>query len=231
MQNIVFIFARGGSKGLPRKNIKLLNGKPLISYPIEIAKQLNFVNRIIVSTDDRDIADIAKEHGAEVPFIRPASLAGDQSPEWLAWQHACEFIISKDGEFDTFISLPATAPLRKVDDVSKAFDFFQVNDFDSVITSVEAKFNPYFTLFKKNQSGAIELFSQDESVTRRQDAPKALGIVPVAYVTSPDFILSKSSIWGGSVGAVEVDPLSSIDIDDKFDFYMAELIAKDHKSH
>ncbi len=227
MQTIAFIFARGGSKGLPRKNIKPLNGKPLIAYSIELAKQLSFVDKVIVSTDDEDIAKVAQEYEAEVPFIRPAKLAQDDSPEWLSWQHACEFVISEYGYFNTFISLPATAPLRQRSDVYKAYEFYHANKFDSVITSVEAKFNPYFTLIKQAQDGAVELFNQDEKVSRRQDAPKALGIVPVAYVSSPEFIFQNSSLWDGRIGAIEVDPLSALDIDDKLDFYLAELIAKD----
>ncbi len=112
----------------------------------------------------------------------------------------------------------------------KRQEFYKANNKDIVITSVEAKFNPFFTLIKRNVSGDVELFNHDEKVTRRQDAPKALGIVPVAYVSSPNFILDQSGIWGGSVATIEVDPLSGIDIDDATDFYLAELIAKDRAS-
>ena len=231
MRTAAFIFARGGSKGLPDKNIKLLDGKPLIAYSIELAKQLSFIDSVIVSTDSHDIAEVAKQFGAEVPFIRPQELAQDDSPEWLSWQHACEYVSSNYSSFDTFISLPTTAPLRKAVDVQKAYDFYNEKTFDTVITSVEAKFNPYFTLIKQAENGVVELFNQDEKVTRRQDAPKALGIVPVCYITSPSFIMKHSSLWDGSIGTVEVDPLSAIDIDDASDFYMAELIAKDRRSH
>ena len=230
MINIAFIFARGGSKGLAEKNIKLLNGKPLIAYSIELAKQLSFIDSVIVSTDSHEIAEVARQYGAEAPFIRPQELARDDSPEWLSWQHACEYVNANNGSFDTFISLPATAPLRRVKDVQKAFDYYQNNNFDSVITSVEAKFNPYFTLIKQEDNGSVELFNQNKHVNRRQDAPKALGIVPVTYVTSPRFIMRESSLWNGSIGTVEVDLLSGIDIDDATDFYMAELIAKDRQS-
>ncbi len=230
MENIAFIFARGGSKGLPEKNIKLLNGKPLIAYSIEVAKQASFIDRVVVSTDSQRIADVALEYGAEVPFLRPDCLAQDDSPEWLSWQHACEFMIEKNGLFDTFISLPTTAPLRTLTDITEAYEFYKANNKDVVITSVEAKFNPFFTLIKRNVSGDVELFNHDEKVTRRQDAPKALGIVPVAYVSSPNFILDQSGIWGGSVATIEVGPLSGIDIDDATDFYLAELIAKDRAS-
>ena len=128
--------------------------------------------------------------------------------------------------------LPTTAPLRLVGDVERAIQHYLNFSSDMVITAVEAKHNPHFTMIKENSSGMVELFSCDDEkqVSRRQDAPEALGIVPVAYVTSPQFILSNQGLWGGSVSAVKVDPLSGIDIDDKYDFYLAELVAKDKRS-
>ena len=230
MRNIAFIFARGGSKGLPDKNIKSFNGKPLIAHSIDLASRIQLIDQVLVSTDDEEIAKVASDYGAQVPFMRPKELAEDNSPEWLAWQHACEYVFSNQGPFNKFISLPTTAPLRTIDDVNKAITYYQENTFDTVITSVEAKFNPYFTLIQRKIDGSIELFGQDKKVIRRQDAPKALGIVPVAYISSPKFIMENSSIWDGGIGTVQVNPLSSIDIDDANDFYMAELIAKDQQA-
>ena len=92
MNIIAFVFARGGSKGLPGKNIKILNGKPLIAWSIEHAKKVNRIGKVIVSTDSDEIARIAKEYGAEVPFMRPLELATDESPEWLSWQHGLKYL-------------------------------------------------------------------------------------------------------------------------------------------
>jgi CMP-N-acetylneuraminic acid synthetase len=123
----VFIFARGGSKGVPGKNIKLLGGKPLIAHSIELAKKCPSVSRVIVSTDSEEIASVARAHGAEVPFLRPKNLADDNSPEWLAWQHAV-LEINKDYAFDYFVSLPTTSPFRAVEDVEKALEMIHRHD-------------------------------------------------------------------------------------------------------
>lgn len=113
MRNIAFIFARGGSKGLPGKNIKPLAGKPLVTYSIETAQRCSSIECVFVSTDDADIASVARESGATV-IVRPAELATDTSPEWLSWRHAIEWVESHHGKFDGFVSLPATSPLRSV---------------------------------------------------------------------------------------------------------------------
>ena len=111
-KTFAFIFARGGSKGIPRKNIKPLGGKPLIAWSIDTALQCPSIDRVIVSTDDPEIGDVARLHGAEVPFIRPKELAGDTSAEWYAWRHAVDFFEAQSCQFDKFVSLPATSPLR-----------------------------------------------------------------------------------------------------------------------
>ena len=111
-----FIFARGGSKGIPRKNLTLLDGKPLLLYSIELARQIDAVDKCYVSTDDDEIAKMALDNGAEV-IERPKELADDRSPEWAAWQHAVTYLDHLNLSFDTFVSLPTTAPLRVLSDV------------------------------------------------------------------------------------------------------------------
>ena len=123
MRYVALICARGGSKGLPGKNIKLLNGIPLIGWSIMIAKKVNRICRVIVSTDSDEIAQVAKKYGAEVPFIRPSNLAQDDSSEWMAWRHALDYLDNSDSKkIDGLISLPATAPLRSVLDVEKCIE-------------------------------------------------------------------------------------------------------------
>ena len=120
MKIVAFIFARGGSKGLPGKNIRLLDGKPLIAWSIEHALAVKLIDRVIVSTDSDEIAAVAIEYGAEVPFMRPPELACDNSPEWFAWQHALDFLRANEGDMpNMFVSVPATAPLRSPDDIEK----------------------------------------------------------------------------------------------------------------
>ena len=124
MNIIAFIFARGGSKGVPRKNIRNFNGKPLIAWSIEQALAVQRVSKVVVSTDSLEIAEIAKKYGADVPFIRPTELSGDDSSEWLAWQHAIKFYKSIGESVDVFLSLPATSPGRSIVDINSCLDKF-----------------------------------------------------------------------------------------------------------
>lgn len=118
-KTIAFIFARGGSKGIPGKNIALLGGLPLIAHSIRQARACPAIAQVVVSTDDEAIAEVARQQGALVPFLRPAELASDKASEWLAWQHAVSHCLRDPsiGPFSVFISLPATAPLRQVQDI------------------------------------------------------------------------------------------------------------------
>ena len=116
MKTYAFIFARGGSKGVPGKNIRNLSGKPLLAYSIDLAKNIEDVEEIFVSTEDQRIASIARQHGADV-INRPPTLAQDDTPEWLAWQHAVEWLNKRGKNFDIFLSLPTTSPLRNSKDI------------------------------------------------------------------------------------------------------------------
>ena len=125
MDTIACIFARGGSKGLPNKNILEFCGKPLIAWSIELLTKIPRVRRIIVSTDSKQIAEVALAFGAEVPFIRPDYLAKDDSPEWLAWQHALKEILKEEGALpEALLSLPTTSPLRELADVNWCLECF-----------------------------------------------------------------------------------------------------------
>ena len=222
-----FIFARGGSKGLPGKNIKPLNGKPLIAYAIESAKSVSVIERVFVSTDDREIANVAEKYGAEIPFIRPSELATDNASEWLAWQHAVSEVQTMHGNFETFVSLPTTAPCRTVTDIEKT-----VNKLDSktdiVVTVSESNHNPYFNVLKMDKDGLCHRFiDSPETVTRRQDVPQAFNMTTAVYVSRPDYILSAKSMWEGVMRAQIIEPLNAIDIDDESDFKLAELVIQD----
>ncbi|NKB75842.1 MAG: acylneuraminate cytidylyltransferase family protein [Gammaproteobacteria bacterium] len=223
-----FIFARSGSKGLPGKNIKNLLDKPLIAYSIETALESPSIDRVIVSTDDADIADVAKSFGAEVPFLRPSELAQDASPEWLAWQHAVQWVQDHWGMFDKFISLPATSPCRVVSDIEKCIDALS-DCVDIVVTATESQHNPHFNMLKVNKGGGYSRFNENEAgqeIVRRQDVDQAYNMATVAYVCRPGYILSGNSLWEGRMDAVIVKPENAIDIDTAFDFFLAELILK-----
>ncbi len=222
-QTLAFIFARGGSKGIPGKNITPLGGKPLIVHSIELALTHPDIGRIIISTDDDAIADVALKAGAEVPFRRPAALASDSAPEWQAWQHAVRVMQEPGDEFCTFISLPATAPLRNHADISACLARHQCGDVDLVLTGSAASRSPYFNMVRLNDDGLVEL-AVPGSYTRRQDAPQLFDLTTVAYVSSPNFILQHNGFWSGRIALVPVPKERAVDIDDPIDLYIAECL-------
>ena len=226
MSIVALICARGGSKGLPGKNIRPLAGRPLIAWAITQARAVARVNRVIVSTDSADIAAVAREHGAEVPFIRPAELAQDQSPEWLVWRHALDYLKQSAGTYpDGLMVVPATAPLRAVEDLEHCLDAYEKGDADVVITVTDAHRSPYFNMVRSNPDGTVGLvIPPDGAVVRRQDAPAVFDMTTVAYVARPGFIMTRNGLFEGKVRSVHVPVERAIDIDTLLDFRIAECL-------
>ncbi|HIC43460.1 MAG TPA: acylneuraminate cytidylyltransferase family protein, partial [Sulfurimonas sp.] len=206
MKTVAFIFARGGSKGLPGKNIRPLCGKPLIVWSIEHALVVKRIDRVFVSTDSDEIADVARNHGAEVPFIRPADLARDHSPEWLAWHHALNYLCETTGSLpDVMVSVPTTAPLRLALDIETCLDEYEKGDVDMVITVTDAHRNPYFNMVKTNPDGTVGLVNPPQSaIARRQDAPVVYDMATVCYVVNTEFVMTHNATFEGRVKAVHV---------------------------
>ena len=225
---IGFIFARGGSKGVPGKNIKPLTGKPLIAHSIQVARDCPGLASVIVSTDDAQIAAVAREFGAQVPFIRPAELASDTAPEWLAWRHAVEWVQREQGAFDAFVSLPATSPFRSVADVTACLDALRQDpQADAVITVKAADRSPYFNMVSLDERGYAGLVCKPAgSISRRQDAPVVYDITTVAYAVRPEFILRANGLFEGNIRTVTVPAERALDIDTPYDFLLAEAIAE-----
>ena len=220
----VFIFARGGSKGLPGKNIKMLGDMPLIAHSITLAIKCPSVSKVVVSTDSEEIASVALKYGAEVPFLRPKHLAEDNSPEWLAWQHAIQEV-SKDYSFDYFVSLPATSPFRAIEDVEKAIELIQEENVDFVISGSKSERNPWFNMVKLNENNFVEIVNKsNDKVFRRQDTPDVWDVTTVLYVTRPDFILNSKGIFDGNVKLLEIPKERALDIDTQYDFLLAEFL-------
>ena len=226
MKAIAFIFARGGSKGLPGKNIRHLGGKPLIAWSIELALAVNRIERVIVSTDSEEIAAVAREYSAEVPFIRPAELARDNSPEWMAWRHALNYFRESTGALpEVMVSIPATAPLRHALDIENCLDEYEKGDAEMVITVTEAHRSPYFNMVKANLDGTVGLVNPPQSaIARRQDAPVVYDMATVCYVANPEFIMTHNAMFEGRVKAVQVPVERAIDIDTLLDFQIAECL-------
>ena len=222
---VAFIFARGGSKGLPGKNIKVLGNKPLLAHAIATAKACPQIEAVIVSTDDDEIATVARAYGAETPFMRPAELATDDAPEWLAWQHAISWFQTHRGNFEVFVSLPTTSPLRAPGDVEACIDCLLKHDgTDMVITGSPAVRSPYFNMVKRNAAGVVTLAIEGSQYSRRQDAPQLFDITTVAYVARPEFVLRSQGMFDGNVRLVEVPPERALDIDSAYDFELAEFL-------
>lgn len=233
MNNVVaFIFARGGSKGLPRKNVLDFCGKPLIAWSIEQANSVQKIDRVIVSTDCEEIAKLAVKYGAEVPFMRPSELGQDTSPEWDSWRHALNYIREEQGSYpEVIVSVPTTSPLRSVSDIEKCIDLFQKEKPDAVITVTDAQRNPYFNMVKETTNGRSSLvFEPAENISNRQAAPKIYDMTTVAYVVKSDFVIKNTSLFDGDVVHVHVPRERAIDIDHKIDFDFAELIMKKNQS-
>ncbi len=226
MKYIILICARGGSKGLPGKNIKQLNGIPLIGWSIKIAKQIDRISRVIVSTDSEEIAKIALEYGAEVPFMRPENLALDNSPEWSVWRHSINYLENQQSEkIDALVVLPVTAPLRTIRDVNKCIDLFEKGGTDSVITVSESNRNPYFNMTSNDSKGYSSLVIQsDKGIVRRQDAPQVFDMTTVAYVVDANFVKEFNGIFEGKVKSVIIPVKRAIDIDTRLDFKVAECL-------
>ncbi len=228
-QTLAGIFARGGSKGVPRKNIRLLDGKPLIAYAIETARASRLIDRIIVSTDDEEIARVAVSCGAEVPFRRPPELARDDAPEWLSWQHAIRSTQEREPalRLGCFVSVPATSPLRAVEDVDACIRLLQTSDADLVITVTPASRSPYFNMVTMDSDGGARLVVPSaQAFERRQDTPPVYDMTTVAYAARPEFVLRASSWRDGRVKAVVVPRERALDIDTELDFEFAEFMVR-----
>tara|TARA_B100000700_G_C15062696_1_gene866943 strand:- start:986 stop:1681 length:696 start_codon:yes stop_codon:yes gene_type:complete len=221
-----FIFARGGSKGLPRKNVLPLDGKPLLAYSIDSAKQAGTFDNIFVSTDDDEIAEVALKYGAQV-IARPKELAQDTSPEWLAWQHAIAWVEDRYGAFDTFVSLPTTSPLRSCDDITAAISQLASSGADICISVTPASRSPYFNMVTRQTDGEVQLVINPKGqVVRRQDAPEVFDITTVVYAAQSSYIKSGTGVLSGKVTSVCVPAERAVDIDTQLDFDFAELLAK-----
>lgn len=226
MQIVALICARGGSKGLPGKNIRLLGGRPLIGWAISQAKALPDISRVIVSTDSFEIAEVARREGAEVPFMRPTDLALDNSPEWLVWRHALNYLRQDAGCYpDALVVVPATAPLRQSSDIQRCIDVFSEGQVDMVITVTDSQRSPYFNMTRVMPDGNSALvIPPDGRVTRRQDAPVVYDMTTVAYVARPEFVMQNNGIFEGRVRQVHVPLERALDIDTPLDFRIAQSL-------
>jgi len=220
------ICARGGSKGVARKNIRLLHGKPLIYYTIECARACPELDRTVISTDDEEFAQIARQYGAEVPFMRPAYLAQDTSSKWDVFRHLVETLETQSNRrVDILVDLDTGVPLRKPEDVSVCIQTILASDADVVVTAYVPDRNPYFNMVEVDTEGYARVSKpMEKAVTRRQDAPQVYGLSPAAYAIRRD-ALWKFDHWAHSNMKVCLIPHErAVDIDTELDFRFVEYL-------
>jgi CMP-N-acetylneuraminic acid synthetase len=224
------IGARGGSQGVPGKNIRPLLGKPLIAWSIEQALACPRIRRVVVSTDSPAIAEVARAHGAEVPFMRPAELATSTAGKWEVWQHALQACDAHyAGEpVDLFVDLDCTSPLREVDDISRAIEQFERSPgVDAVFSVCEARKNPYFNMLLVDEDGRLRICKAlPKPLVRRQDAPQVLEHVASVYVLSPAYLRRGTGLLSGRTQGYLMAPERSLDIDCEFDFELVEYLMR-----
>ena len=220
------ICARGGSKGIPRKNLRPLAGKPLIVHAIQCARACSLLRRVVVSTDDHAIANVAKEYGAEVPFIRPAHLALDDTSKWPVFQHLVEALEQADGQrVDVVADLDAGVPLRRPSDVDECITQLLSGTADIVVTAYEADRNPYFNMVELKADGFAKIVKSPEvPIVCRQAAPLVYSLSPAVYAIRRD-TLWKYSHWSeASLQIYRLPRERAIDIDSELDFRLAEFL-------
>ncbi|WKV11364.1 acylneuraminate cytidylyltransferase family protein [Marivirga harenae] len=222
MKPLVVIPARGGSKGVPRKNIKDLGGKPLIYYTIEAAREVFEDKHILVSTDDEEIKEVVEKTGLKVPFIRPKELATDTAGTQEVLKHAIKF--SEDNGYfpDTLVLLQPTSPFRTGEHLKKAIDLYHDN-IDMVVSVKETKSNPYYLLFEENEEGYLEK-SKEGNFTRRQDVPKVWEYNGAVYVININSLEKSRMNQFNRILKFEMSQKSSHDIDDLIDWLIAEKL-------
>ena len=219
------ICARGGSKGVKGKNSRLLSGKPLIVYTIEIAKKWNKFDDIVLSTDSEEIIRIGKEYGLDIPFKRPDDISGDDVGKLEVIKHLVRFLLNRDQKYDVIIDLEVTSPFRAVEDLENAYKKFKEGDFDIVYSVREASRNPYFNMIELDKNNVPHLCKSSEThIYSRQKAPKVYDLNGAIYIYKTDFLLNSKTIHGGKAGIYVMPEERSVDIDNEFDFQVAECI-------
>jgi len=223
MMNVLYIIpARGGSKSLPNKNIKELNGKKLIYYTIDAAREVAKDVDICVSTDSKKIIKIVEDYGLTVPFIRPESIAGDNSPTSEVVKHAYEFYLNRGKEYDVVCILQPTSPFRSGNHIKGALQKFHFT-LDMVVSVVNTKSNPYYVLFEENEIGFLEK-SKKGNFPNRQSCPEVYQLNGAIYLINSKSINNYINGNPQKIKGYLMDEIYSIDIDTSLDWEFAEFI-------
>lgn len=226
MKILVVIPARGGSKGIPHKNIKPLNGKPLIYYSIDVARLFTSDENICVTTDDDEIIDVVMDYGLKVPFKRPNELATDNCGSNEVIQHAYQYYVKQGIQYDAIMLLQPTSPFRKVEFLKEAVALYD-NNIDMVTSVKLSSCNPYYDGFEEDTEGLLRISKGNGTIERRQDAPKVWQQNGSIYIINPKSLIEKGMTHFSRIRKYAMPELYSVDIDNLFDWKIAELIIKE----
>lgn len=227
MRKLILIPARAGSKGLPGKNVKHLEGKPLISYSIEFAKEIAGEKDVIcISSNDMEVLEIARGYGIGLPFIRPDYLATDEAGSYEVIMHALEYFGIEN--FDAVLLLQPTSPLRRISDYLKLESKFKT-EIDMVVTVKKSKENPYFNLFEEDADGTLKK-CKSATFTRRQDCPTVYAINGSMYLMNVHSLLKTNIIGFTKIDKIEMPDELSIDIDTIQDWIIVEYLMKKNEN-
>lgn len=218
--------ARGGSKRLPRKNVKLLHGKPLIAWSIEVAKVSKYIDRVVVSTDDEEIKRISEQHGAEVPFLRPEHLANDHASSFDVIKHTIDYL-KLDQSNELIVLLQPTSPLRLVSEIDRALEFFVHKNAKGVVSISETEHSPMWSNTLPENSCMYDFIRPEVQGKRSQDLPKFFRLNGSIYIYETLSLLEQSKIFfNENVYGFETSLETAVDIDTELDFLVAETIIK-----
>lgn len=229
MRVLGIIPARGGSKGVPRKNIKMLCGKPLLAYTAETALASKLLTRVILSTEDVEIAEVGRSVGVDVPFVRPQELAQDTTPTMPVVIHAIKSLEALGEHYDAVCLLQPTNPLRSSRDIDNCIDLLEKTGADSVISvlPVPDTYNPNWVYWQSTEGRMTLSTGENEPVVRRQDLPRAFHREGSVYVTKRDVLFQHGNLYGSEIQGYEMDPWYSVNIDTLEDWYRAERHIKE----
>ena len=222
---LVVIPARGGSKGLPGKNTKKLCDKPLIAWSIEQARQCNDIDRVVVSTDDENIAEVAKKYGAEVPFLRPAELATDTASTVDVIFHALDWYKNHEGFRPEYVLLlQPTSPLRVVSDIEGAIQTLKHGDAQAVVSVCETVHHPWWSNTLPEDGNMRDFLKLDIQNKCRQDLPVFYQLNGAIYLAESDYLIRNRGFIGPNTFAYKMPKTRSVDIDSNLDFILAQLL-------
>lgn len=226
MKVLGIVTARAGSKGVPRKNIRELCGKPLLSYTAEAALASNKLSRVVLSTEDEEIAKVGRACGLEVSFLRPQELARDNTPSLPVVQHAVHFLEAQGARFDAVCILQPTSPLRLSTDIDSAIEVFEKSNADSVVSVLEVPicFNPHKIYLMRDDGSLYLSTGEPEPISRRQNIPPAYRRNGAVYLSRRDVVMQQDSLYGKRVMGVLMPEDRSIDIDTLEDWDRAEAL-------